>query len=569
MKKKKKEISGNPKKQELTTDSGDPKIPIPACWGDGFFDVVPDLLCIVSSDGYFKQLNSRWEHTLGFTIKELLASPVVVFIHPEDVEHTFREFEKRIASQEILNIDTRYRCKDGSYKWLQWRGKATRDGKEIHAVVREITEWKLGIKELGEKEKRYRTLFVNAPLGYQSLDENGFFTHVNQKWVETFGYSEKEVKGKWFGDFLAPDSVPAFREQYPLFRKNGKIHCEFKMLRKDGANISVACDGSIAYKPTGAFDFANCILQDITESNKTQESLQISEGKLKAVIESTDDAMLILDNSGKSIYSNSKFAGMWGIPTDKLGLGEEEPLMKFLVKRMKDLKKIHDKVKELNQNTLPAIEFVEFSDGRIFELRSHPWILNNEVIGRVLYLRDQTEQIRMENIIKESEERFRFLADFSLNLIFISTNGKIVYVNNRCETITGYSREEFFEAGFNYLKHTPPEYRNLLKEKFQILMSGLSVEPFEYILINKAGNQVVTLLSPKLIQFGGEHAIIGIITDITEQKQAEKVTRQKVESLESYHSLMVGRELKMIELKKEINKLLLLSGKKEKYKIIG
>jgi len=75
-------------------------------------------------------------------------------------------------------------------------------------------------------------------------------------------------------------------------------------------------------------------------------------------------------------------------------------------------------------------------------------------------------------------------------------------------------------------------------------MTGQAVDPFEYILINKNGRKICILLSTKLIQFEGENSIIGIITDITEHKQAEKVAKQKVESLESYHNLMIGREMK-------------------------
>jgi PAS domain S-box-containing protein len=562
--KNKKNSKGNPKQESIT----DPQsFPIAEFEQDEFFKLAPDLVCILTSDGYLKKLNASWECTLGFTKKELLASPIVVFIHPDDIEDTFRELEKRTALHSVINFNNRFRCKDGSYKWLQWRANVPKDGKEILAVVREITDWKNTIELLEGNEKEYRTLFDHAPLECQTLDTEGNIIQVNQLWIETFGYSKEEITGKWFGDFLAPDSTRTFREQFLLLKTNGRVHCEFEMIRKDNTHVWVAFDGSIVYDSAKEIKFANCILQDITEDKNVQKSLFASEEKLKALIESTNDALLILDSSGKSIYSNSKFAGMWGIPTDKLGLGDEENLLSFLVNRLQELKQIHNKVKDLSKSALADIDFVEFKDGRIFELRSHPWILDNQIIGRVLYLRDHTEKIKMENAIKESEERFRFLAEYSPNLIFISTDWKIAYANKQWEILTGYTREELYGPGFDYLKLTAPEHRGLLKEKFQLMMAGHPVNPFEYVLISKNGNKVDTLLSPKLIRFGGENAIIGIITDITEQRKAEKVTRQKVESLESYHNLMVGRELKMIELKKEVNKLLLLLGEKEKYKI--
>jgi hypothetical protein len=109
----------------------------------------------------------------------------------------------------------------------------------------------------------------------------------------------------------------------------------------------------------------------------------------------------------------------------------------------------------------------------------------------------------------------------------------------------------------------------MLKEKMESVLSGQVVEPFEYILITRNGSRVETLFSLKEIISGTEKLIIGFITDINSYKQSEKMARLKAESLVSYHNVMVGRELKMIELKKEVNKLLILLGEDEKYKIVG
>ena len=59
--------------------------------------------------------------------------------------------------------------------------------------------------KLGESDERFRVLFEKAPLSYQSLDFNGYFIEVNQKWLDMLGYSRDEVIGKWFGDFLTPE----------------------------------------------------------------------------------------------------------------------------------------------------------------------------------------------------------------------------------------------------------------------------------------------------------------------------------------------------------------------------
>jgi diguanylate cyclase len=87
---------------------------------------------------------------------------------------------------------------------------------------------------LRKSEEKFQLLFNKAPLGYQSLDIDGHFIAVNQKWLETLGYSREEVIGRWFGDFLCPEYVDGFRQRFPIFKAQGYIHSEFEMLSKDG-----------------------------------------------------------------------------------------------------------------------------------------------------------------------------------------------------------------------------------------------------------------------------------------------------------------------------------------------
>ncbi|MBT7297969.1 MAG: response regulator, partial [Victivallales bacterium] len=98
-------------------------------------------------------------------------------------------------------------------------------------------------RALQESEERFRSLFERAPLGYQSLDAEGKLIEVNEAWLEALGYAREEVIGRWFGDFLAPESVQGFRERFPVFKAEGKVHSEFYMLHKSGDRRYMAFDG--------------------------------------------------------------------------------------------------------------------------------------------------------------------------------------------------------------------------------------------------------------------------------------------------------------------------------------
>ena len=112
-----------------------------------FFDLIPDLVCIASTDGYFKKLNIAWETSIGFSIPELLSQPFENFIHPEDIEPTKQEIARQIGGNKTIHFINRYRTKKGSDAWLEWNAIPAVDGSNLYAAARDITERKLAEAE--------------------------------------------------------------------------------------------------------------------------------------------------------------------------------------------------------------------------------------------------------------------------------------------------------------------------------------------------------------------------------------------------------------------------------------
>jgi len=167
-------------------------------------------------------------------------------------------------------------------------------------------------KKVKASEEHFYEMYDRAPLGYQSLDENGYFIEVNRSWLETLGYSREEVIGKWFGDFLAPEYVDAFRERFPIFKAEGKIHSEFQMMHKNGERRFIAFEGRIGYKEDGSFLQTHCILSDFTERKEMEDKLRNSEERYSVALAAVDDGIWEWNTSDGSGFFNPRYYIMLG-----------------------------------------------------------------------------------------------------------------------------------------------------------------------------------------------------------------------------------------------------------------
>jgi len=116
---------------------------------DQFFKVSIDLFCIANTDGYFLRLSPAWERTLGYSRKELMAQRFLDFVHPGDLVGTQGAISTLASQQKVVDFENRYRCKDGTYRWLEWSSAPL--GKLIFAVARDVTERKRAEEALKER----------------------------------------------------------------------------------------------------------------------------------------------------------------------------------------------------------------------------------------------------------------------------------------------------------------------------------------------------------------------------------------------------------------------------------
>jgi PAS domain S-box-containing protein len=103
-----------------------------------FFTMSQDLLCIAGFDGYFKRVNDAWSRVLGYAASELLAEPYVNLVHLDDRDAVKMELA-RLPAGDAVTFESRWRCRDGSYKWLFWNAIAKLEEQVVYAVARDDT----------------------------------------------------------------------------------------------------------------------------------------------------------------------------------------------------------------------------------------------------------------------------------------------------------------------------------------------------------------------------------------------------------------------------------------------
>jgi PAS domain S-box-containing protein len=144
---------------------------------DVYFTNALDLLCIADTDGKFRRLNREWESTLGFSVSELEGQSFLDYVHPDDMGSTQQALSRLGSQNEVLGFVNRYRCKDGSYRWIEWRSLPV--GNMVYAAARDIT----GRRQAEESIRR-----LNEELERRVADRTEQLETANKE-LEAFSYS--------------------------------------------------------------------------------------------------------------------------------------------------------------------------------------------------------------------------------------------------------------------------------------------------------------------------------------------------------------------------------------------
>ena len=283
-----------------------------------------------------------------------------------------------------------------------------------------------------------------------------------------------------------------------------------------------------------SFGFAlMCNEKYLTEKNQAQLDLKKSVSLLNTILESTADALLAVDLTGKITKYNSLFVKMWAIPEPMFNAKSDELLLNFVLSQLVDKERFINEViniyKHLHDDTFSELHF---NDGRIIERYSRPQYLNDEPVGRVWSFRDVTERKRMEQQLRDSENSFRDLFENApLPYQSLDIEGNFLSVNQAWLEMVGCQPNEVIGRFFG--DFMTESSKSLVTQTFSqfkkegVISSfkkeGYILSPLFELVRRDTGEKRLVTINGRIIKDaqGVFQQTLCILTDVTEQYRLE------------------------------------------------
>ncbi len=205
-----------------------------------YFHFSLDLFCIADTDGYFRRLNREWEKVLGYRLEELEGRKFLDFVHPEDLQATQDVVAMLVEQKEVRNFTNRYRCRDGSYRWIEWRCYPS--GRRIFAAARDITER----MQTQESLKILAELLDISPVCVIAHDLKGKLLYANEKTYVLHGWSRDEFLAMDLSKIDTPESARLIAPRIDEIMERGEASFEVSHYRKDGTTFPLLVNVRLA-----------------------------------------------------------------------------------------------------------------------------------------------------------------------------------------------------------------------------------------------------------------------------------------------------------------------------------
>jgi PAS domain S-box-containing protein len=522
---------------------------------DELFEQAPEAVVLMNEDQSIVRVNKGFTQLFGYSPKEAIGRYLHQMIVPDDLQDEVQKFNDLLASGQRVETEAVRRRKDGSLlhvSILQVPVRLPGEGIVVYAIYRDITERNRVEQRLREYEKAVEGLDEMIVV----VDRDYRYVVANRAFLKYRGLELQQFVGRKIPDVMNPGvfeniAKPKLDECFEGHIVKYEMRYHYPTLGERDLLVSYfPIEG-----PRGV-DRVACILQDITEAKRAEEALRSSETKLRRLLDSSIVGVVFWDLQGNLLGANDLFLNMIGY--SRLDLEQGRLSWKDITPP--EYAAVDERaIAELlaTGNCTPFEKEYVRKDGSRVSVMIGSAMLEGQKDQGSSFIMDITERKRVEEQLRQSEERFRQMAE-SITEVFWMTNPdkrQILYVSPGYENIWGRSRESVYERATAWIDAIHPDDRDRV-EKSAMTQQIMGRYDEEYRIIRPDGRVrwIRDRAFPIKDKSGRVYRVTGIAEDITERKLAEEKLRATTEQLRALSArVQSAREEEATRIAREIH----------------
>ena len=497
---------------------------------ESFFTINLDLLCIADTEGNFIKTNKAWEDILGYSCAELNSKKFLEFVHPDDIQATLEVMKTLDSGNKVLQFVNRYRCKDGSYRYIEWRSHPK--GHLIYAAARDITERIFIEKEVEEAKNQFESLVNNIPgITYRCKnDKEWTMLFVSKNIEDITGFTKEEIiKDKiiTYNALIHESDKNIVKKTIDKALANKTFWAiEYRLIKKDGDIFWVYEKGNGVYDNNGDLLYLDGFILDINERKQIEASLSETETRFKVLFEKSPVSIIIHDSiTGEVIKANDatlKIHGEKGLKRlDSKTISSEPPYTdKEALEWIKKAGKEGTQQFEWKHYDLKGNELWEY-------VYLTPIILNG--ITRILATSINITELKkmQKNLSKERSRLAGIIEGTNVGTWEWNVQTGETIFNERWANMIGYTLEELQPVSiktWEKLAH-PDDFKKSAELIERHFKKELDSYEFESRMKHKDGSWVWVFDRGKVISWttdGKPLLMMGTHMDINDRKKAEE-----------------------------------------------
>ncbi len=517
-------------------------------------DSLPIALFEMDIQNNFTSANPAFLDLFGYLRSDLEKGlNAVQLVMPDDLGRLGTNIPRVLSGEKKGTSEYGGLRKDGStFPFLVFPSVIIHEGRPIgvRGAIIDLTERKRAQEELQKNEEKYRSILAGIEEGYFEVDLAGHMIFFNDSLCRMYGYPKEEMSGLHYRSYADEATAKKLFTVFNTMYKTGNPSATYSydVIRKDGVKRGMEASASLIKDARGKISGFRGVVRDVTEHKEMEKAIRQSEERYRTIIEQMADGYFEVDLTGHFTFINDAMCANLGYTRDELiGMQTRQYVA------AEKLKEVYGLFGEILATGVPVkaydLEYIKRGGAISFNSISATLMRNaeGEPVGFRGIARDVTEHRKMEEAIRQSEERYRTIIERMADGYYeIDLTGRFIFANDALCAHLGYTRDELI--GMQTRQYVVEKKLKELYGLFgEILATGVPVKAYDVEYIKKDGTISYSSVSASLMRNadGEPVGFRGISHDVTERKTAEIKLRNYAEEIRDlydnapcgYHSL--------------------------------